>query len=89
MLDILKQIQTAIDTGKVVSIYVGIDRFGYTRDGLNYPIGLHGFREWWAIEKCLQYLAGVKLIDYTHTGGMYEDTAHITPITKRKHRKNQ
>lgn len=83
MLEILKQIQTAIDTCEPVSIYVGIDRFGYVRDGLNYPVGLHGFREWWAIEKCLDFLERAGFIEYTHTGMIGEDTAHITPKRKR------
>ena len=82
MLDILKQIQDAIDESKPVSIYVGIDRFGYVRDGLNFPRGLLGFREWWAIEWCCRYLWKIGLIEFEYTGVIDSDTLHIMP--KRK-----
>ena len=86
MLEIIEQINQALDSGTPISIYVGIDRFGFVRDGLNYPRGLHGFREWWAIEYCFLFLEKVGLIEWTRTGMINEDTVHITPKPAKRKR---
>ena len=44
MLDtILQEIQTALETNETIEIDASPNRFGFVKDGLNYPAGCTGF----------------------------------------------
>ena len=85
MLDtILEQIKNALDSNQTIQIDASPNRFGFTRDGLNYQIGLHGFREWWVLENCMITLQRARLCDFHYTNF---DTLHVIPRPARYSKK--
>lgn len=77
MLDIiLDEIKTALD-GKAIEIDTSPKRFGFVRDGLNYKRGIHGFREWWAVENCMRTLKVMEICDFHYTNF---HTLHVIPL---------
>ena len=84
MLDtILQEIQTALETNETIEIDASPNRFGFVKDGLNYPRGLHGFREWWALENCMRMIWMAGFCDYNYTNF---HTLHVIPRKGKRRR---
>ena len=82
MLDsILEEIKSALESNKTIEIDASPKRFGFVRDGLNWERGLHGFREWWVLENCMQTIWIAGLCDFHYTNF---DTLHIIPRKGKK-----
>ena len=82
MLDtILTEIKNALESGETIQIDTSPKRFGFVRDGLNYKRGLHGFREWWALEYCMRIIWNAGLCDFHYTNF---DTLHVIPKKSKR-----